>query len=191
MLQSSIEVNKNDSLKIAGVAQANAKVLIFIGEDAYEVDVDENGEWVVEVDISNISEGEYLVEALTKVSETQGSEKTVLFPLCKITLLLNENSIDWPEPEKIEYSLWQKLTVGSLRFISMIVLGLLLIGLIILLLIIVAKNESTNKKEKKLSTNKNEAGFEREDPSKENIFKKNLMEEASNREEKSSGSDQY
>jgi len=154
----SIEVNNNDSFKIAGTAKANAKVLIYFGEDVYEVNVDETGKWILDVDVSNIQEGECSIEAQTQVNETQGSEKTVLFPLSKVPLLLTNGSIEWPVPEHKDKTLFEKITIGEYRLYSIIGLSTALVLLIGSWLYIVWKREKKLKKgdtlESKLSQDK-------------------------------------
>jgi len=171
-----IEAESVDTITIGGSSFANAKIIIIIGEKAYEVTSDSEGNWSIIVDMKDIEPDEYDVMAQAIDLDGNGSKKVSLF---KLTRLEEEKDTVQPTPvsTKKERSLWYKLTLGSLRYISLIILGLLLIGLIVLLLIIVAKNE----KKDKGKTGKKEKKFEKEDPKKENMFKENLMKEAENK----------
>lgn len=80
---STIEINQKDSLEILGTSFANAKIVVFIGDIAFETTADAEGKWSVVLDNSKVNISEYTVQAQAQ-KDGKGSEKTNLFQLKKV-----------------------------------------------------------------------------------------------------------
>ncbi len=163
-----VEAEDIDTVTVGGSSFAGAKVILIIGDKAYETTADEEGKWEVIIDMQDIKEGEYTVQAQAINEDEVGSKKADLFILKSIS---NVQPINWAEPQTVEPTLWEKLTVGSMRTISIAVLSFLLIILIAILIIVVSKNQKKDKKSKEQKIK----------PEKDKSFKKKLMEEAKNK----------
>lgn len=146
-IEGEVEFRSSDTLEIVGTAFPNATVVIFIGDNAYTITADENGDWTVLIDLSKISEGTYTVQAQAKNEEGIGSVKTDLYILKKLADEKDEKQV---EINPIQYpTLWEKLVVGPYRPFTLGGLVFLLVGLIALLLFIVWKREKKEKEAKK------------------------------------------
>ncbi|RJO61439.1 DNRLRE domain-containing protein [candidate division WS5 bacterium] len=80
--KSAVEINQNDLLELLGTSFAGAKIVVFIGDIAFETKANTEGKWSIVLDNKKIKSGEYSVQAQAQ-KEGKGSEKTALFKLKK------------------------------------------------------------------------------------------------------------
>lgn len=76
----SLEIKQSDSLELVGTSFANAKVVIFIGDVAFETTANTEGKWSTVTDNSKLKTGEYSVQAQAQ-RDGKGSEKVTFFKL--------------------------------------------------------------------------------------------------------------
>ena len=129
----------DDPIKIAGIGKADDTVTVFVSNKEYTTVADENGNWFVLFSVTDLGDKEYLIEAQSRNKNGDLSKKVELFTLGARTKADINN--DSPIIEEKE-TLLQRLTTGNLRYVSIILFSLFLIGLILFL------TPSKDKKEK-------------------------------------------
>jgi len=141
-----LEVVDEDVVKITGTATEGDDVSVVIDEKAYTATADEDGNWYVVVSMTDLEDGEYVVNAQSKNDEGKGSEQVSMFVLSKSTSVTTLDTTEDAE-ETEDTSLWQRLYKGDLWYISVLVL-LVVLGGLIWLLIFLKKKEKEEPKEK-------------------------------------------
>lgn len=78
--ENKIHVKDGDSVRIAGLLLSGDSILITVGENEYVSTPDENRNWIVLFSITNISKGEYPIEARV-ISDGNKGEGIILSTL--------------------------------------------------------------------------------------------------------------
>ncbi|MFC1780310.1 hypothetical protein ACFLY9_01305 [Patescibacteria group bacterium] len=119
-----LDVNSNDTVEMSGTAFSGATVVVYIGDSAFSATADEEGNWTIIINVSDIESGLNVVEGQAQNDEGKGSEKVAFFSINK-QVTETGGPFTARDTEEVELSLWEKLTVGSLRWISITVLSVL------------------------------------------------------------------
>lgn len=127
-IEGSVEVEDSQSLKFFGTAPANMNVVLFAGDFSFSSQSDAEGNWMLEMDHSTLSSGEFVVKAQTQTSEGTGSDIVELFTLKKT---ISEKAAVKVEEKPLTF--WEKI-IGPYYWYATGVLSVLLLTMILLLL---------------------------------------------------------
>jgi len=136
-----INASHDDPIKIAGIAKAGDTVTVFVSDKEYTAVADKNGNWFVLFSVTDLGDKEYLIEAQSRDKDDNLSKKVELFTLGARTKAATTNDSATTEGKE---TLLQRLTKGDLRYVSIILFSLFLIGLILFLTPFKDKKEKTS-----------------------------------------------
>jgi len=72
-LEESIDLSNMDEFLLKGTGEKGSKILITLGKNNYEVVVDDNGQWVVKLPLSDIKNGTYKITGQTQINGAGGN----------------------------------------------------------------------------------------------------------------------
>jgi hypothetical protein len=118
---SSLEINQNDSLELIGTSFASARVVVFIGDIAFESTAGADGVWSVILDNKKVAYGENQVQAQAQ-KDGRGSEKVDFFKLKKT----EEKQVITKSQKKNNNNLLIILGISGAALLLLILTGVLL-----------------------------------------------------------------
>ncbi|MDD3480758.1 MAG: hypothetical protein PHW75_00825 [Patescibacteria group bacterium] len=130
-----VTIEEKDELILNGTAPKGSVVVIFVGEESYEVPVDDAGNWTFKVDNEALSAGDNVIKVQTQVDE-KGSEIVDL-----LTVNMRVAAVTVGETAVTPWY----LTWGIYHTIGLVLLLILLALLVIYLVILRKKNKGTLK----------------------------------------------
>jgi hypothetical protein len=140
-----LDVTSNDTVEMSGTAFPGATVVIYIGDSAFSTTADDEGNWTIIINASGIESGLNVVEGQAQNDEGKGSEKVAFFSINKPATEIG-GPFTARDIEEVELSLWEKLTIGSLRWITITVMSVLFLLLVGIWLFIVWKRDKKKRK---------------------------------------------
>ena len=121
-----VSLEKDDTLNLVGTSFAGAMVTLFVGDNSYEADVLESGDWVADIPVDELDEGSYTITAQAKKGE-QGSEIVELLKIKVLAATAEKVTPTETEKDLLSYIAEPWFIAGSL------VLVLALIALLVFL----------------------------------------------------------
>ncbi len=133
-----LEIKEGDKLKLIGTSFEEAKVVIFMGELAYDAYVAEDGIWSIDLPVFDFDAGSYTIQAQAQ-KDDKGSKIVDFFDL---KIIVEKEKVD--PPEQHELSFWEMLA-GPYFWYTTGTLSLLLLILVVVFIILEKKRREKAK----------------------------------------------